>query len=99
MRSRLSATEYEVAEYGRARALTAHPEKVWRLFGHLRAQLSHAQPNEAHCATARAQAFLEARGASFLLITCQRSEVSGRGSLLPFKVALRSRPLSSARGP
>lgn len=60
--------EYDVQAYGHVDRLADSPEKIWQLFGPLRAQLESAQPNEAH----RTLAAMEARLApdqQYMLIT------------------------------
>lgn len=60
--------EHNVAEYGTVEALHQSPEKVWGLFGPLRAAIRQAQPNAAHLSLARVEGLLNA-DQKFRLVT------------------------------
>jgi NAD-dependent deacetylase len=60
--------EYNVEEFGNARALKERPLEMWRLFGGMRASVQNAIPNPAHLALARWEARL-GHDQQFLLVT------------------------------
>ena len=50
-------SEFEVQEYGHVDRLRDKSERIWQLFGPLRAQLATAKPNSAHYSLAKVERF------------------------------------------